>query len=42
MPHIEKLRKALVGNESHAEMRFSIDPVLSIETASTFIFWSSG
>lgn len=47
MPHIEKLRKALVGNGSRKEMGFSLDLVLSSlilssATAATHVFYSSG
>lgn len=43
MPHIEKLRKALVGNESREEMGWSSDRIassliLQSETASTYVF----
>lgn len=46
MPHIEKLRKALVGNESREEMGLSSDHIVSSlilqsETASAYVFRSS-
>lgn len=47
MPHIERLRKALVGNEPCKEMRFSLHHVLSsltlsFQRTSTYVYWSYG